>query len=101
MAGWQLVDNVADSDNTLVVGSYVGAVNELVVDVGGKERNWKFAEVLLESRGDRIDVEIGVRDIRIIATLKHLFYCICLRLTPRFAVNAFTFHAFKLSAHVD
>ena len=88
--GVSMVGRVGGINVLARLGQYI---QELVVDLVCDERCWKFAEILFKSGGDRVDVEIGVGDVEVVAALEAFFDTLDQGIATGFAVNAFDVHS--------
>ena len=74
-----------------------GGLEELVVDVVRDQWGWKFAEILLESAGDGVDIEIWIGNVEVVVTFEAFFDHLDLRVASGLAINAFEIHAYDMS----
>lgn len=70
-----------------------GGVEQSVVDFVGDKGGGEAAKVLFESRGDGVNVEVGVGDVEVVATFEAFPDELDLRVASRFSVDAFNLHA--------
>ncbi len=68
-------------------------LEEFIIDLVRDKWCGKLPEVLFEGGSDCIDIEVGVRDIVVIAALKAFFDGLNLGVAARFSVDAFDIHA--------
>lgn len=70
-----------------------GRLEQFVVDLKGDEWGWKFVEILLESGGYGVNVEVRVRDVVVVGAFKAFLDLLDLCVAAGLAVNTFNVHA--------
>lgn len=70
-------------------------LEEFIVDFVSDEWRRKLPKVLFESGGNGVDIEVGVRDVEVVAAFKAFFDSLDLGVPTRFAVDAFDVHSYR------
>ena len=89
----EVVDGRAhEGDTSFAVGG-ASAVEELVVDGVGDKGGGQAADILFEGRGDGVDVEVRVGDVKVRGGFEAFFDEEDLRVAAGFAVDALGIHS--------
>ena len=89
----KFVDSGAHEGNPGFAIWGASAIKELVIDGIGDEGGREAAEVLLEGRGDGVDIKVGIGDVEVGGGFESFFDDEDLRIAPGFAVDAFGVHS--------
>lgn len=68
-------------------------LEEFIIDFVGDEWGGKLSEILFESRGDGVDIKVGVRDVVVVTAFEAFFDGLDLGVAARFTVDTFDIHA--------
>lgn len=96
VARWQVLDSLAHGSDSFFVVANLDGVQKLIVDLIRDQWGRESTEILLQKRGDSIDVEIWIRDIKVIASFEAFSDDLNLAVSSAFAIDAFHVHAYSI-----
>lgn len=89
----QVLNSLAHGSDSFFVVNNLDRVQKLIVDLIRDQWGRESTEILLQKGGDSINVEIWIRDIKVIASFEAFSYDLNLTVSAAFAIYAFHVHA--------